>query len=569
MAESADKTPSEPTSMSEESDVMELTEEVEAPEDAEAHDDPEVSDEVDAMAMDMPAFKMPGEEGEKEASPEDEEYDRQSMVKTIQMDALDRETVEAMGSDDQETSSAVLAVVTSEQFAPTVIPRPPEVLVKKWRGGLPGEAQRILGPADNDAAPAKTVPDTPEPPMEAPPAEEPEVSAEKEQGDEEEGPSEAPDAAPTQEMKAPPTPEEDKPQDHDKASQEAGSLPDLPVDEEMTAISEVEPIELDEDLLELQEDSEPGPTLTSQSASLEAEATQDSEMKGLVKELMEEEKEEVQRRQGKIRPRDIWFKEVFSEEYLRTVPSNIAQITRKESDFIEASLNPGEDSLLLDLACGYGRHSIDLANRGYQMVGLDLSKPLLRRALGAAQQRELDIKFVHGDMRELSFKGIFDGCFIWDTSLGYFKDRVNLNVLRGVHRGLKMGGRLLIDVVNRDFIVRQTPTRLWWEGNGCIFLEESEFDYETSVLEVDRSYIYEDGSPPLEQTSYIRLYSVHELRQMLHVAGFKVLEVSGAHHHRGHFLGVSSERVIMLAEKRARRRRPSKTGAKRSTNPAT
>ncbi|MFU8805296.1 MAG: SAM-dependent methyltransferase, partial [Bradymonadaceae bacterium] len=114
------------------------------------------------------------------------------------------------------------------------------------------------------------------------------------------------------------------------------------------------------------------------------------------------------------------------------------------------------------------------------------------------------------------------------------------------------GGRFLIDVINRDYVIDQMPTRTWWEGSGCIFLEESEFDYGTSVLHAKRSFIYEDGSPPLEQNCYIRLYTMHELRQMLHVAGFSVLEISGERHHRGYYLGASSSRNIILAEKRSK-----------------
>lgn len=277
-------------------------------------------------------------------------------------------------------------------------------------------------------------------------------------------------------------------------------------------------------------------------------------MRGLVQELLEEKKEEREQTTKRLRPRDVWFQDVFSEEFLRTLPPNLAELTRRDVDFIEESLRLKKGSRILDLACGFGRHSMELAERGYEMVGLDLSMQLLQKALEEAQQRSIAVKFLHGDMRELNFAGVFDGCFIWDTSLGYFDDRTNLRVLQGVNRALKNGGRLVVEVVNRDYVIQQTPTRLWWEGDDCTFLEESEFDYGSSTLHAKRSFIYHDGTPPLEQNSFVRLYGAHELRQMLHVAGFKVLELSGERHHRGYFLGAASRKIIILAEKRAKKK---------------
>ncbi len=176
--------------------------------------------------------------------------------------------------------------------------------------------------------------------------------------------------------------------------------------------------------------------------------------------------------------------------------------------------------------------------------------PLLQKALNEAQKQSLSIKFIHGDMRELSFEGIFSACFVWQTSFGYFDDQTNFRVLRGIHRALRPGGRVLIDVLNRDHIVTKMPHRLWWEGVNCIFLEEVELDHRSSVLHTKRSFIYEDGSPPLEQNTFIRVYSLHELCQLLRAAGFVVREVSGELHHRGQFLGPASSRIIVQAQKR-------------------
>lgn len=245
-----------------------------------------------------------------------------------------------------------------------------------------------------------------------------------------------------------------------------------------------------------------------------------------------------------------WIEEVFSEMFLLTLPESIPRRTAEEADFIEASLEPDEDDRILDLACGFGRHALKLAQRGYQLVGFDLSKDLLEKALARAERQALQIKFFHGDMREMEFEGIFDSCFCWQTSFGYFDDRTNRDILARVNRSLRPGGEFLLDVVNRDYVLGDMPHRIWWEGMDCVFLEEGEFDYDSSVMHLNRSFIYEDGSrPPMEQDYEIRLYSLHELRQMLRSAGFRVDEVSGSLKYRGYFLGPDSPRLIVRATK--------------------
>ena len=81
-------------------------------------------------------------------------------------------------------------------------------------------------------------------------------------------------------------------------------------------------------------------------------------------------------------------------------------------------------------------------------------------------------------------------------------------------------------------------------------LEEADFNYYASRLEVQRSIVFEDGRQ-LEQEISIRAYSLHELGKLLHYAGFRVTEVSGGLSPRGKFLGADSRQLIVLAEKKA------------------
>jgi SAM-dependent methyltransferase len=160
------------------------------------------------------------------------------------------------------------------------------------------------------------------------------------------------------------------------------------------------------------------------------------------------------------------------------------------------------------------------------------------------------VNFVHADMREMAFEEQFDGAYCMLTSFGYFDEEANLRVAEGIARALKPGARFLLDIVNRDYIVGDLPSRVWWEGNGCVVLEEVDFNFHTSRILTHRSIVFEDGRQ-LEQEISVRAYGLHEIGRLLRQAGFRVLEISGSLATRGHFFGGTSRNLLILTEKRA------------------
>jgi SAM-dependent methyltransferase len=244
-----------------------------------------------------------------------------------------------------------------------------------------------------------------------------------------------------------------------------------------------------------------------------------------------------------------WFEEVFDEDYLRTLPFMRADQTLREVEFISDALRVGAGAEILDIACGYGRHAIELVQRGYNVTGLDLSLPLLLRAADESKRRSLLVNFVHADMREMAFEKQFDGAYSMLTSFGYFDEDTNLRVAERIGRALKPGARFLLDVVNRDYVVSDLPVRVWWEGTGCVVLEEVDFNFHTSRIVTHRSIVFEDGRQ-LEQEISVRAYSLHEIGRLLRQAGFRVIDVSGGLNTRGQFFGNVSRSLLIVAEKR-------------------
>jgi SAM-dependent methyltransferase len=217
-------------------------------------------------------------------------------------------------------------------------------------------------------------------------------------------------------------------------------------------------------------------------------------------------------------------------------------------DFVDHSLGVTEGAVVLDLACGMGQHSVELAARGYSVVGYDLSVYQLAVAGEAAQERGLKINFLQGDMREMAFQEMFDGIFCWNTSFGYFEEEKNVDVAERIFHALRPGGMFLIDVINRDHVMQNQPSQVWFQGDSCVCMDDMSVDYITSRLRVKRSVIMDDGRTK-ECYYSIRLYTLHELGKLLHEVGFRVIEASGHPTMPGVYLGPNSPRVIILAQR--------------------
>jgi 2-polyprenyl-3-methyl-5-hydroxy-6-metoxy-1,4-benzoquinol methylase len=245
-----------------------------------------------------------------------------------------------------------------------------------------------------------------------------------------------------------------------------------------------------------------------------------------------------------------WWERFFSEDYLMTVLPPTPEQVAKQVDFIEASIGVGKGGTILDVGCGLGLHAIELTRRGYLVVGLDLSLAMITHAAEAAQQQKLRLSFVHADIREMEFDGAFDGAICMGTTFGFFDEESNRDVLARLRQALKPGGRVLLDVVNRDYVTRFQPNLVWFEGDGCVCMEESEFNYFNARLNVKRTMMREDGHQSNAEYS-LRLYSLHELGQLLQLSGFRVIEVSGQEAIRGVFFGAHAPRILMLAERRS------------------
>ncbi len=248
------------------------------------------------------------------------------------------------------------------------------------------------------------------------------------------------------------------------------------------------------------------------------------------------------------RLRNPWWEDLFSEDFARALNPPTALEVSKDVDFIENALGLKRDGVILDLGCGSGHHSVELATRGYGVVGFDLSVFQLALAGELAQERGQRINFLQGDMREMAFEETFDGVICWNTTFGYFEEEKNIGIAQRIFRALRPGGMFLLDVINRDYVAAHEPCQEWFDGDSCVCMDDPSVDYITSRIRIKRSLILDDGRTR-ECVYSVRLYSLHELGKLLHDVGFRVCQASGHPTTPGAFFGPYSPRIIVLAQR--------------------
>jgi 2-polyprenyl-3-methyl-5-hydroxy-6-metoxy-1,4-benzoquinol methylase len=221
-----------------------------------------------------------------------------------------------------------------------------------------------------------------------------------------------------------------------------------------------------------------------------------------------------------------WFDGYFEKEWLDEIALNIpAERTRKEIDFVVERLGLEPGARVLDVACGHGRHSLELARRGFVVTGFDLSPRSIGLAREAAERDGLDATFEIRDARKVDFDGEFDAALnLFTSAIGYFDDQAdNQRVVDGAARALRPGGSFFVETINLLSLARHFRELEWAEyESGTLMVERREFDFRRARNRADWTFVRPDGSRRT-LTHSLRVYAPHELIAMFEAAGLEVV----------------------------------------------
>ncbi|HUU46570.1 MAG TPA: methyltransferase domain-containing protein, partial [Acidobacteriota bacterium] len=204
-----------------------------------------------------------------------------------------------------------------------------------------------------------------------------------------------------------------------------------------------------------------------------------------------------------------------------------ARATTAQVRFLVRHLNLTPRKSFLDCPCGIGRIALPLAAKGVRVTGVDFMQDYIDEMQRTAQRRGLKIRGVVRDMRRIEFEDEFDAAGNLWTSFGFFaRESDNMLVLRRVFRALKPGGRFVLHVINRDWIMANYTPSDWFEARGVKILEKRSFDYATSTSWSTWTFL-KDGEKSSHEV-HIRMYSFHELIAMFRNVGFVDIEGYGS-----------------------------------------
>jgi SAM-dependent methyltransferase len=209
---------------------------------------------------------------------------------------------------------------------------------------------------------------------------------------------------------------------------------------------------------------------------------------------------------------------MFTEKRLEGTAAEVEQMI--------ALLGVAPGARILDLCCGPGRHSLELARRGYAVTGVDRTAEYIRRGRRKAKKEGLSVEFVRADMREFVRSGAFDAAINMFTAFGYFRDpEEDRSVLRNLCASLAGGGRLLMELMGKEVLARIFRERDWQERDGILMLEERKVSEDWSWME--NRWIVIHGTDRREFSVSHRLYSAAELRRLLVECGFAEVRIFG------------------------------------------
>lgn len=251
-----------------------------------------------------------------------------------------------------------------------------------------------------------------------------------------------------------------------------------------------------------------------------------------------------------------WWKKGFGKKYYQIFLQSLSSRTEGEIKFILGAIKPKKGQKVIDLGCGYGRHSIGLAKHNLDLTAVDYSAYLLKIGAKIAKERNSRVRFVRQDLRKLKTDKKYDVALSMFSSFGYFPHKENLNFLQKVYSLLKPGGKFLLDVMNAQMLFHEIRESGSLKDSTYVrvrtYSEKTAKYTDTDTYYLDTQLVYLLRKRKIgKQVDYWNYYMFHytakQLRKYLESIGFEMIDIWGGY--SGERWNRYSWRTIILCQK--------------------
>ena len=220
--------------------------------------------------------------------------------------------------------------------------------------------------------------------------------------------------------------------------------------------------------------------------------------------------------------------------------------TKAEIDFVTSVMDLPMGARVLDVGCGFGRHSVELARRGFDVLGIDPSAAMIAAAQARAEETAVSLQFQQAYAEQFVTDQLFDAAIALFTTLGQISMQgENSGLVRRVFDALKPGGWFVVEVPQRETAVTNLKTQEQYGAGERYTAVTRQFDAATQTINEQFRLV----SPDETKTYSLRyrLYNCVELTALLEQTGFVVHGAYG--NYEGEALADDHPIMIIVAQK--------------------
>lgn len=238
---------------------------------------------------------------------------------------------------------------------------------------------------------------------------------------------------------------------------------------------------------------------------------------------------------------NVFFKGLYKEVWRKEIPNGL---TEAEIDFIEEIGELKKGDHVLDLMCGYGRHSLELGRRGYKVTAIDNSQEYISEIIENSESKSLPVKAFHEEISQAIYPASADMVINMGNSFAFFNAENAAIILDKIVASLKQNGVLLINSwMIAEIAIKNFQERSWHYIDEYKFIQESQYLFHPTRIETNYTILAPTGETEnLKGIDYI--FSFAELETMLNKAGFKIEEVYSTPRKRKYRFGETRAYIV-------------------------